>query len=430
MSVTTSVVNGLIRIWWINRGRQGDCMAPVSDAAAGTGSMRGAKQDSAAEQQRWQAPVLAPVLARGILAVVFGGFCLVAFLHVLYVANGPVTVAVSAGCMLALLGLQLFYFSRPSSLLQSPMGYAALLAQASLVYVPLLEFKQAWVGLPGFLAGTGLLVLPTRLTWPAFGLVVASMGVIQAQFSNAAVDIAYTTVSTTITGLVVYGLTRLATLVTQLHAAQNELAEMAVAQERLRFARDLHDLLGYSLSAITLKSELTHRLVMKHPERAQEELAEVLDISRRALSDVRAVASGYRELSLAAESESARSVLVAADIDVHMDMDYGELPSRVRTVLATVLREGVTNVLRHSKAERCDITVRRNDGKVCIDIVNDGVPQISVQRLGSGGNGGSGIPNLSQRLTVLDGTLTAGIDPDGRFRLRATAPIRASVEAG
>ena len=96
---------------------------------------------------------------------------------------------------------------------------------------------------------------------------------------------------------------------------------MAVAQERLRFARDLHDLLGYSLSAITLKSELTHRLVPKNPDKAQNELVEILDISRKALADVRAVASGYRELSLENESESARSLLLAADVAVTTEIN-------------------------------------------------------------------------------------------------------------
>ncbi|MGH8938570.1 MAG: sensor histidine kinase, partial [Actinomycetes bacterium] len=229
-----------------------------------------------------------------------------------------------------------------------------------------------------------------------------------------------------ITGLVVYGLTRLSNLVTELHAARNELAEMAVAQERLRFARDLHDLLGYSLSAITLKSELTHRLLYKNPDKAQDELAEILDISRRALADVRSVARGYRELSLDAEAASARSVLVAADVDVRMDLDYGELPSRIGTVLATVLREGITNVLRHSKAEQCEISVRQSDGKVWLDIVNDGVPQAITPRAQ---RGGSGIPNLSARVAALGGKLTTGLDPDGRFRLHAMAPVPAAALA-
>lgn len=393
-------------------------MAPASDwtdpATASTA------KDTGIGYPRWQAPLLVPQLARGIVIAVFGGFYVIAFLHLIYAENSSLNVALSAVYMIALLSLQLFYFSRPSAHLRSPLGYAALVVQATLAYLPLLQFEQAWVGLPGFLAGSVLLVLPPTFAWAGFTLVVASMGVTQALFTGIPVDVAYTTVSTMITGLVVYGLTRLAGLVTQLHAAQDELAQMAVAQERLRFARDLHDLLGYSLSAIALKSELTLRLVTRHPARAQDELSDVVDISRRALADVRSVASGYRELSLAAETESARSVLVAADIDVSMELDYGGLPSRVRTVLATVLREGVTNVLRHSKAERCEIAIRLVDNTVTIDIVNDGVPQDPPVR---SQQGGSGIPNLSVRVAALGGTLTAGIDPDGRYRLHAAAPV-------
>lgn len=397
---------------------QGETMVSVPGSA-------GPQPPHTASPESVPRPLLAPQLARGITAAVLGGFCLIAFLHVLYLDIGPVHIALSALYMSALLWLQLFYFTQPTARLRTSSGHLMLLGQTVLVYLPLLQFKQSWVGMPGFLAGSVLLVLPTRLAWPGFACVVLSMGIIQAVFTDRAVDIAYTTVSTMITGLVVYGLTRLASLVTQLHSARNELAQMAVAQERLRFARDLHDLLGYSLSAITLKIELTHRLVTKHPARAQEELSEVLAISRRALSDVRSVASGYRELSLAAESESARSVLMAADIDVHMDLDYGVLPSRVRTVLATVLREGVTNVLRHSKAERCEILVRRSSDEVWIDIVNDGVPQDPDEQPPSKG-GGSGIPNLSVRLAALGGTLIAGPDHDGRFRLHASAPIKVS----
>ena len=364
--------------------------------------------------------LMVPRLAGGILIVVICGFYVIAVLRIL--PYGLLQTSISAGYMLMLAVLQL-YISRPSARPRSPMQYTALLAQACLAYLPLLEFQQGWVGQPGFLAGSALLVLQPRLAWTVFVTVAASMAAVQASYTGQALDIAYITVSTIITGLMVYGLSRLTALVNELHAAQNELAQMAVAQERLRFSRDLHDLLGYSLSAITLKSELTHRLVMKHPERAQEELAEVLDISRGALADVRSVASGYRELSLDKESESARSVLLAADVDVRMHLDYGELPMRVRTVLATVLREGITNVLRHSKAEHCEITVRQEGNNVRIDIVNDGVPAETDR---TGLRGGSGIANLSARVAALDGQLTAGLDPDGRFRLHATAPVSRS----
>jgi len=133
---------------------------------------------------------------------------------------------------------------------------------------------------------------------------------------------------------------------------------------------------------------------------------------------MRSVARGYRDLSLHNESESAGSVLVAADVDVTMDLSIGDLPTPVTTVLATTLREGITNVLRHSKAERCDISVRQADGKVWLDIVNDG-----VQTNGAPSDGGSGIKNLSTRIAALHGHLVAGIEPDGRYGLHAWAPI-------
>lgn len=371
----------------------------------------------------WPTLLLPPQLATGILVAVLAGFYVVAFLHILYLPDGFANTVASTVYLGLLLPLQLF-ISRPSARPRSRALYVALALQACLVYGPLVQFREAWIGQPGFLAGSVLLVLPPRLAWTAFAVVVASMAATQAVFTDATIDIAYTTVATVITGLVVYGLSRLAALVSELQAARNELAQMAVAQERLRFSRDLHDLLGYSLSAITLKSELTHRLMTKDPARAQEELSEVLEISRGALADVRSVASGYRELSLDKESESARSVLLAADVEVRMDVDYGELPMRVRTVLATVLREGITNVLRHSKAEHCEITMRQEGGNVRIDIVNDGVPAETDR---TGLRGGSGIANLSARVAALNGQLTAGLDPDGRFRLHATAPVSRSA---
>ncbi len=382
---------------------------PGSDPAAGV-------MQYAANAPRW-----APVLARACLVVVLTGFYAVTFLHMWSVSKNYADLALGALYMAALLGLQVFYISRPTRVPQPPTSYLALLAQACLVYLPMLQFTDSWVGMPGFLAGSVLLLLPFPLAWVAFAAIVASMAVTQQFFfGGAPLDVAYITISTVITGLIVYGLTRLASLVTELHQARSDLAQMAVAQERLRFSRDLHDLLGYSLSAITLKSELTHRLVVKYPAKAQDELAEVLDISRRALADVRAVASGYRELSLDAEARSARSVLTAADVDVQMDLRYGELPVQIRTLLATVLREGVTNVLRHSKAEMCDIAIRQDDEGVWMKIVNDGVPEAPEE---PAPYGGSGIHNLSVRVKALGGTLTAGVDPDNRYTLHVTAPL-------
>ncbi|HEU5110101.1 MAG TPA: histidine kinase [Micromonosporaceae bacterium] len=271
--------------------------------------------------------------------------------------------------------------------------------------------------LPGFLVASVLLVLPPVAGWTAFGLIVAGLGVAQASLGGTVLGVGYNIAGAVMIGLLVYGLTWMVRSVAELHAARMELAQAAVAEERLRFARDLHDLLGLSLSAIALKCELAHRLLVRDPGRAREELGEVLGISRLALADVRSVASGYRELSLHQESHTAESLLLAADVDVRMDLRYRELPVRVSTVLATVLREGVTNVLRHSKGEHCEITVLEQDAAVRLAIVNDGVGENAQA------SNGSGLKNLTTRLGMVGGELNAGVGTDGRFRLEATVPL-------
>ncbi len=360
-------------------------------------------------------------LARAVVAAVFIGLTLIGFIRILYEqGDDTVGVTVSFSCIVALLLLQLLWFSGPQARLRSPVGYVALAAQAGLVYLPMIRFSDAWAAMPGFLAGSMLLVLPPVLGWIAFCAVVASMGVLQAVFTGPPLDIVYSSISTITTGFVVYGLSRLAALVVELHAARAEMAKMAVVRERLRFARDLHDLLGYSLSAITLKSELTHRLVTKNPAQAKDELVEILGIARQALADVRTVSSSYRELSIEDECRSARWVLAAADVEVRMKLDYRDLPVAVSTVLATVLREGVTNLLRHSKAEWCEITLRQSQQQVTIEIVNDGVRQVTAD---SGTHGGGGLGNLAGRAVELGGELVTERTGDDEFRLRATIPL-------
>jgi two-component system sensor histidine kinase DesK len=363
---------------------------------------------------------LAPTLARTIVITVFCGIALTGFMHILYVSHAPRDITLSATGAACLLFLQIFCFSRPNRRLSSSMVYGALALQACLVYVPMIWLHEAWVGMPGFFAGSVLLVLAPRLGWTLFALAVCSTGALQYLFSGAILDVEYTSVSTIITGLVVYGLSRLAALVNEVHDARLELTRMAIAEERLRFARDLHDLLGYSLSAITLKCELTYRLVTKHPDRAQSELAEILPIARQALSDVRWVASSYRELSFEKECQSVRSVLAAAEVDVQLDLEYQNLPANVSTVLATMLREGVTNLLRHSKATHCDITVRQTPHRVTIDLVNDGVSDEAPRPTELPG---CGARNLQVRVETLGGTLSAEREGDDLFRLHADIPL-------
>jgi signal transduction histidine kinase len=330
----------------------------------------------------------------------------------------------------AVLAMQLRFFSRRVLEFPSRAGYQALAIEAVLVYLPFLAFGQAWVGIPGFLAGSVLLALDGRLAWWTWGAVLASVGVLQAVFDPNPGLILYSVISTVITGLVVYALCWLASVVQQLHLARAEIAAMAVAHERVRFARDLHDLLGYSLSAITLKSELTRHLAGPDNPRVLAELDEILELSRQALSDVRSIATGYRNMSLQTESQSVMSVLCAADIAVTMNMDPVELPGPISTVLATVLREGVTNVLRHSDARNCHVQFSQIGPIAQLRLANDGVVMATDAPPPPANGGGSGIDSLSARVADLGGSLSSSFEDSGWFVLCAEVPLtQAAVKA-
>lgn len=377
-------------------------------------------RDHNGDETRTSIPYVATKLAGGLVIAVFCGFFVQAVIRLLYVPQETWKTALSTGYLLAALVLQLAYFSRPGTQLRSRTAYLMLGLQALLVYLPLLQFREAWTGLPGFLAGSALLVLRPAAGWSVFVAVVATVAWTQVGFGAIGPrDIGFNIVLTVSNGLVTYGVTWMARTIRQLRAARRELAKVALAETRLRFARDLHDLLGLSLSAITLKSELAYRLILLDPDRARVELEEVLEISRHALADVRSVASGYHEMSLDEECRTAESLLTTAELDVRMEIDHGELPADVSTVLATVLREGVTNVLRHSKGERCEITIRRDGNEVRLHIANDGVTEPPEGEE----HWGSGIRNMSERVAALGGVLTAGFEGDGRFGLCARVPL-------
>ncbi|MEU7040278.1 histidine kinase [Streptomyces varsoviensis] len=363
---------------------------------------------------------LAPRLTKTVVSVVVCGLGLVALLNTMAAGPGVGGVFLALGCMGVLLFFQLAYFTRSAILLTSRWRIPIFLLKAVCAFAPLFVFHQTWVGMPGFIAGDALLVLDSTWCWTLFTGVVVAMGGMQWSFTPDLPDTAYTAISTALTGLIVYGLIRLTDMVAEVHRTRTALAEMAVAQERLRFARDLHDLLGYSLSAISLKSELTRRLIGHDDARAVAEVSDIIEISRQALADVRDVASQYRDLSLVAETRSARSVLDAAGIEVSMAVVHGSLPDRVGTVLATVLREGVTNVLGHSKAEHCEITIRQESGTVLITIVNDGA---QPEPAALPARHGLGLASLTTRVEALGGRLTAGLTDPVHFRLQAEIPL-------
>jgi two-component system sensor histidine kinase DesK len=194
-------------------------------------------------------------------------------------------------------------------------------------------------------------------------------------------------------------------------------ARLAVAEERLRFARDLHDTLGRNLSVVALKSELAARLARRQDTGAVAEMEEVREIAERSLKEVREVVRGYRAIDLDAELAGSQSVLRAAGVWCEVTGTGADLPPAVQAAVAWVVREGTTNVLRHSDATRCDITVRRAAGNVTLTMENDGV---AARRRPSGG---TGLVGLTERLREAGGTLQGEDLPDGRYRLTVDVPV-------
>lgn len=184
----------------------------------------------------------------------------------------------------------------------------------------------------------------------------------------------------------------------RLRLAHEEIEHMAKLAERERIARDLHDLLGHTLSLVILKSELASKLAERDPERSREEIRDVERIAREALAEVRAAVSGYRTSGLDAEVQRAKKTLATAGMRLETDIAPRKLPPPQEAVLCLALREAITNIVRHSGARNCRLTIACNDATCTLSIADDG----------RGGNApfGSGLSGMRERVDVLGGTLT------------------------
>jgi two-component system sensor histidine kinase DesK len=229
-------------------------------------------------------------------------------------------------------------------------------------------------------------------------------------------------------GLDMIGVARMSSAIRELHTARRELARLKVEEERVRLARDLHDLLGHTLSMITLKSELARLLIKEDPDRCAQELSEIERVARQTLREVREAVAGYRQPRLESELNGARQLLEAARIDAQIELITEELPPVIDAILAWTVREGVTNVIRHSRARHCLIRLTREHGSVCADVINDGGRRAHVESTAARGLGLSG---LRERVTALGGRMEAGplsLDDIGRFRLHVELPIQSDVK--
>ena len=193
--------------------------------------------------------------------------------------------------------------------------------------------------------------------------------------------------------------------------ARAELARLAAENERFRIARDLHDLLGHSLTTITVKAGLARQLGQTDPARSQQEIAEVEDLARRSLADVRAAITNYRDVTLAGELATGRELLRAAGITADLPRAVDAVDPTNQELFGWVVREGLTNVVRHAHASSCAVRLSPSS----VEIVDDG-----VGANGSRGLAGNGLAGLRERVAEAGGVVEAGpVQPRG-WRLRVS----------
>lgn len=314
-----------------------------------------------------------------------------------------------------------------------------ILALAACSVFSIAKWNVLWIYVS---AASGMVPRSRRhATWAVVAAGVCYL-VVSVAAHDPASDYLSTLLPVIMIGFIMIGGRRQAELLGDLRAAREEVERMAAAQERLRLARDLHDLTGQSLSTITLKSELAARLVQQLPEgperdRAADEIEQVAEVSRQALSDIRQAISGYRRPTLAVEIITARSALESAGIVPHDDSQVtlasGTFDPDAEAALAWCLREAVTNVVRHSGARNCRITITRRSGTVSLTVRDDGrgpapdfpdecavhlpiaIPMAHPLR------SGTGLRGMSERLAAVGGELELSPGPDG-FALTATVP--------
>lgn len=297
------------------------------------------------------------------------------------------------------------------------IGVPAIALMLALSLALTLADRASWVTLLIYTASACAVVLSQRLALSGVVLCTALVTVTQLIDHQPAGGVFGYTVSTAGVGMLMLALADLRAKNRELREARAELAQLAVAQERERFARDLHDLLGHTLSVIALKAELAGRLVLGEPEAAEREIAEVHVVARQALGEVREAVSGYRRPTLEGELKGARMALSAAGVRTEVRRDQVALDPEVEGALAWAVREGATNVIRHSGARSCAITIESGLDGACVEVLDDGVR-------GEGAEAGHGLTGLAERAGSLGGRLAAGPMPGGGFRLAVTVPLR------
>lgn len=289
-----------------------------------------------------------------------------------------------------------------------------LLALAAVTFALAIGYGDSWLMFFPLLGlATGSVLRGKQLVPAGFALSISAAVVGGLKDGWDAAGIAY---GTFISVMVTAAILALSETVKELRTTREELARSAVEKERLRFSRDLHDLLGHTLSVVVVKAEATRRLAHRDLDAALGQVADIESVGRQALTEIREAVTGYREGSLATELDRARDLLDAAGIEAVVRQWGPPLSPQTAALLGWVVRESATNVVRHSKATHCQIEVTGTAERTRLLITDDG------RGVGSG-TPGSGLKGLSERLAAAGGSLESGPAPRGGFRVTAELPV-------
>lgn len=370
---------------------------------------------------RWEIP-WGPSAAsvRSLRTRAAGRWYLGAGFSLLWMATvAPDVLAASPTALSKVCGVALMVVFSAAFVLSAPVAWIlpgrARLAPAGILLA--LSFTMfPWIGwdVRGMWTYVGVAVamaaLPLRTTWIALGAVGALAllaGWLMDGWTESVLWVPAVIVSVS---AMMAAFARSLAAINELRATRDQMAVLAVERERSRVARDIHDILGHSLTVVTVKAELAGRLVDVDPDRARTEIAEVEALARGALADVRATVAGYRGVSISGELAAARVALDAAGVAAELPGSTDAVPPERRELAGWVVREGVTNVLRHAGAAQCRIRL----GAHGVSIEDDGVgPTPGVP-------GGSGLAGVRERAEAAGGAVTVGRGELGGFRLAVT----------
>jgi two-component system sensor histidine kinase DesK len=293
--------------------------------------------------------------------------------------------------------------------LRPTQGVAIVLSLILLAVVMCVTIGQKGDAAAVYIAVTCVMCLQTKWAWLASVAVAVTTYAATVRVPDWHRDegILFGTLVAT---LAIWGISQSINRNVEVLAVREENARLALEDERNRFARDLHDILGHSLTVITVKAELANRLIDVDAERARTELADLERLSRDALADVRRAVEGYRELTLPGELARAGMALSAAEIAADLPNSTEGVPSDRRELFAWAVREGITNVIRHSGAQRCTVVLGEHE----VEVRDDG-------RGASSAGAGHGLTGLRERAAALGGTVvTRSLDPG--FSLKVVVP--------